>query len=82
MIPGKNKNNCRNRWLKSQNVKINKSLWIDEEDNLLKNIVKACGTKHWTDIANAFNQSFPDKLRTRKQCRDRWLNYLNPDINK
>ncbi len=87
MLPGRNRSNCRNKWLRTQSasVRANKSSWTDEEDTLLKKIVQGYGTKHWTEVAALFNRSFsesPDKGRTRKQCRDRWLNYLNPGINK
>ena len=82
MIPGRSKGNCRSRWLKTQNVKVNKSSWSEEEDIMLKKIVEIQGDKHWTAIAARFNEAFPDKERTRKQCRDRWRNYLNPIINK
>ena len=66
----------------TQNVKLNKNLWSKEEDALLCDIVQKNGTKHWNSIATQFNKTFPEKDRRGKQCRDRWLNYLDPEINK
>jgi myb proto-oncogene protein len=82
MIPGRSKNRCKSKWLNTQNLKSIKSPWTDEEDTLLRAIVQSQGTKHWSGVAKLFNQSFPGKERAPKQCRDRWLNYLSPNINK
>ena len=82
MLPSRTKLNCKNKWLRTQNIKINKSLWTDEEDTVLRNLVQANGTKNWAVIAIQFSQHFAEKERSRKQCRERWLNYLDPDINK
>lgn len=53
-----------------------KAKWTAEEDNLLKMLVKKEGTNNWSLIA----QSIPD--RTGKQCRERWLNQLRPELTK
>ncbi|PWA86000.1 homeodomain-like protein [Artemisia annua] len=50
--------------------------WTEEEDMLLVRLVKLFGDKDWARIA----ARFPHK--TRKRCRDRWLNYLSPNIIK
>ena len=48
----------------------------------MRNLVKEHGTKHWKEIAISFNRTLPKSDRSGKQCRDRWLNYLAPNINK
>lgn len=82
MVPGHTKSSCKLQWQRTQNLKINKSSWTKEEDEELTKIVNKFGTKHWSTISLEFNKYFPDRERSRKQCRDRWLNYLDPSINK
>lgn len=82
MIPGRAKLLCKTKWLQTQNIKTNKCLWTEEEDDILRKIVAEYGTKHWKEIAGQFNKIYPDTDRNGKQCRDRWINYLDPDINK
>lgn len=50
--------------------------WTKAEDIRLRQLVAANHPKCWTVLAK--------KLGTRsgKQCRERWLNHLNPDIRK
>jgi Myb-like DNA-binding domain len=50
--------------------------WSKSEDARLKQLVSVHQPKNWTVLAT--------KLGTRsgKQCRERWLNHLNPDIKK
>jgi len=36
---------------------------------------------NWPQIANQLNETF-EATRTGKQCRERWLNNLRPDIKK
>ena len=50
--------------------------WRREEDELLLRAVEEFGTKRWHLIA----QCSPN--RTRKQCRERYCNHLDPGINK
>jgi len=82
LIPGHTKSSCKAQWLKTQEIKINKAAWSENEDIQLKEIVKRIGIKHWSKISLEFNKHFPNQGRTRKQCRDRWLNYLDPNISK
>lgn len=53
-----------------------KGPWTKEEDERLTRTVEKFGTKRWSLIAAHMNG------RTGKQCRERWHNQLNPDINK
>lgn len=50
--------------------------WKHEEDELLKKAIEEFGTKRWHLIA----ERVPN--RTRKQCRERYCNHLDPDIVK
>lgn len=40
------------------------------------------GEKKWCKIANLINDQFKNSEKTGKQCRERWHNHLNPDLNK
>ncbi|OHT16487.1 hypothetical protein TRFO_41821 [Tritrichomonas foetus] len=53
-----------------------KAKWTPDEDNLLKMLVKKEGTNNWSLIAQSING------RTGKQCRERWLNQLRPELTK
>ncbi|KAL0486953.1 transcriptional activator MYB [Acrasis kona] len=52
-----------------------KGCWTPEEDELLRKLVEENGTKQWAIIS----KQLP---RSGKQCRERWCNYLNPNIKK
>ena len=59
----------------SSSSRIAKCKWTSEEDNRLRQLV-GDAPKKWNTIAI----SLPG--RTGKQCRERWLNHLRPDIRK
>lgn len=50
--------------------------WTRQEDKQILALVAQHGAKKWSSIAN----SIPG--RSGKQCRERWHNHLNPNINK
>ncbi len=50
--------------------------WTKEEDAQLVQLVNAHGPRNWTNLAGRMLS------RSGKQCRERWLNHLNPDIKK
>jgi myb proto-oncogene protein len=52
-----------------------KGPWKSEEDGRLLQLVAEIGPK-WSRIAAAMNG------RNGKQCRERWVNHLDPDISK
>lgn len=53
-----------------------KAKWTKDEDDILKEAISKHGTNNWSLISN----EIPG--RTGKQCRERWLNQLNPSLNK
>jgi hypothetical protein len=50
--------------------------WTPEDDAVILRFVRDCGTKRWAKIAKLLPG------RTPKQCRTRWLNFLDPNIDK
>ena len=66
---------CEERWklIKDNTVK---GPWSEHEDNLLKALVHKLGPKKWSNIANYVPG------RKGKQCRERWLNHLDPTLKK
>ncbi|KAL7454169.1 hypothetical protein ACHAWC_007151 [Mediolabrus comicus] len=61
---------------KSSNEEMKKGPWSAEEDQKLKDLVAKYGTKKWSLIAN----DVPGRIGP--QCRERWVNHLNPGISK
>ena len=53
-----------------------KGSWTEEEDAALKALVKKHGRTKWSFIG----KFLPGRVG--KQCRERWHNHLNPDLNK
>ena len=54
---------------------------MKREDEELVKLIRENGTKHWNQIAAQLNATL-DVNRNGKQCRERWVNFLNPDIKK
>jgi Myb-like DNA-binding domain len=67
---------CLHRWQKVLKPGLIKGPWTPEEDATVTRLVQIHGTKKWSFIARQLNG------RLGKQCRERWYNHLNPDINK
>ncbi|EAX92337.1 Myb-like DNA-binding domain containing protein [Trichomonas vaginalis G3] len=53
-----------------------KQKFTKEDDVRLIAIVNRLGTKSWSEIANEMGD------RNQRQCKERWENYLSPDINR
>lgn len=66
---------CRERWSVIR-LKSVKGPWGEHEDNLLIDLVTKYGAKKWSHIANFVPG------RKGKQCRERWLNHLDPTLKK
>ena len=56
--------------------------WTKEEDNAIVMLVADNGTKRWSLIAECLRDRYKVEGRTGKQCRERWHNHLDPNINK
>ncbi|KAL1557357.1 hypothetical protein AAHA92_07944 [Salvia divinorum] len=67
---------CLHRWQKVLNPELVKGPWSKEEDEVITELVIKYGPKKWSTIAN----HLPGRIG--KQCRERWHNHLNPNINK
>lgn len=54
--------------------------WVHEEDQLFEGLVRRDGGRlRWSDLGKAlFIESDRKYFRTPKQCRERWLNHLDP----
>lgn len=50
--------------------------WTQADDRVIQQFVRDHGTKRWAKIATLLPG------RTPKQCRTRWLNFLDPNIDK
>jgi len=59
-----------------KNSAIPRKKWTPAEDKLLKILVRKFGTGNWRIIGQHINGREP------KQCRERWLNHLDPTVKK
>mmetsp|Transcript_15745 Transcript_15745/g.21941 ORF Transcript_15745/g.21941 Transcript_15745/m.21941 type:complete len:451 (+) Transcript_15745:228-1580(+) len=75
-LQGRTHTQCLHRWQKVLNPQLVKGAWTKEEDDVLCKLVGQFGPKNWSVIASHLNG------RIGKQCRERWYNHLDPEINK
>lgn len=77
-FPGSNRNDvqCLHRWQKVLQPGLKKGPWTRHEDDTITRLVAELGANKWSLIA----KQLPGRIG--KQCRERWFNHLNPDINK
>eukprot|EP01031_Cornospumella_fuschlensis_P030420 gene30420-36755_t len=75
-IPDRTDVQCLHRWQKVLRPGLIKGPWSAEEDQTVIDLVAKLGVKSWSLIARQL------RGRLGKQCRERWYNHLNPDINK
>jgi myb proto-oncogene protein len=67
---------CLHRWQKVLRPGLHKGPWTKDEDSKVIQLVALYGVKCWSFIARHF------RGRLGKQCRERWYNHLNPEINR
>ena len=62
----------------------NTRVWLPREDEYLLQLIEVLQPKKWTHIAKELNTALYNgqKIKTPKQCRERWHNHLNPDLKK
>ena len=75
-FPTKATQQVSERWEKVLNPKLIKGSWTLEEDQTIINFVRENGSKNWTQLAALL----PGRIG--KQCRERWRNHLDPDVNR
>ncbi|KAL6010925.1 hypothetical protein ACLOJK_001368 [Asimina triloba] len=76
ILGGRTGPQCSNRWLKTLHPSRKRvGRWAPDEDKRLKIAVMLFGQKTWKKIA----QFVPG--RTQVQCRERWVNTLDPSLN-
>lgn len=74
MVPGRTHSQCSQRWRRIQPFK-NRQAWTKEEDKTLVELVQKNGC-NWSLISSFIEG------RTGKQVRERYLNKLDPKINR
>jgi hypothetical protein len=75
-FPGKTLHQLIDRWEKVLNPSLVRGSWTRAEDEVIVNWVRSQGATNWTKLA----EKLPG--RTGKQCRERWHNGLNPELNR
>jgi hypothetical protein len=64
------------RWEQCLDPNLHKGAFTPEEDQIIGNYVSQNGTRSWPQITSWLPHRSP------KQCRERWLNHLDPRIVK
>ena len=69
---------CLHRWNKVLKPGLKKGLWTEEEDSVVLEMVQRHGVGNikWSEIA----ERLPGRIG--KQCRERWFNHLDTQVNK
>lgn len=73
-LEGRTGQQCLHRWLKTLNPGIRRGKWSEEEDKRLTLAIAAYGSKNWIKV----QKHVPG--RTDVQCRERWVNILDPNL--
>jgi hypothetical protein len=75
-IPNRTPTQVAARWEKCINPTVTKGQFTAEEDALITSFVAEHGTRAWPKLVSLLPH------RTTKQCRERWLNSLDPAVTK
>ncbi|KAL0425344.1 UNVERIFIED_CONTAM: Myb-like protein L [Sesamum radiatum] len=76
VMEGRTGTQCSNRWLKTLHpARQRVGKWTQEEDKRLKVAVTLFGPRTWKKVARCVPG------RTQVQCRERWVNCLDPSLN-
>ena len=84
VFPTKQAYHIRKRWNSLLKVELLQSPWTPEEDDLLQKLVSQYGSeRQWKKIAEKINSTFKNgAFRHSRQCRERWINYVDPAIKR
>jgi hypothetical protein len=85
LLPRRLADCCKEKWMSLHHIHIHDAPWANEEDGILVELIKKYGLKKWTLIARELNKKASQTtkvFRQGKQCRERWINHLDPSINK
>ena len=75
-LKGRTGQQCLQRWTKSINPNINKDRWTTDESEKLKRAVEFYGVGNWSKV----QRLVPG--RTDMQCRERYVNILQPTVKR
>ncbi|EAY10063.1 Myb-like DNA-binding domain containing protein [Trichomonas vaginalis G3] len=75
-FPGKTNRQVLAHWNKVVNPNIVRGSWTGEEDQIIIDWVAKNGPSQWSSLAELLPGRIP------KQCRERWCNRLDPNINR
>ena len=76
LVPGRTSIQCLHRWTKVLKPGRVKGSWTPEEDQLLRDWVQTEGPNKWSQCALKIAG------RSGKQCRERWMNSLSPEVRR
>ncbi|CAD8090069.1 unnamed protein product [Paramecium primaurelia] len=83
IIAFKDSLNCQFKWLSHLRIAPQNKNWLPEEDKLLYKIMTKEPNIKWFEVQyEMFIQSQGIYFRKAKQYRERWNNYLNPQVNR
>jgi hypothetical protein len=75
-VGGRSPIQCLHRWTKILKPGLVKGPWTPQEDEKLQAWIKTKGPEKWAECSQFITG------RSGKQCRERWLNTLNPKLKK
>lgn len=75
-FPNKTAPQVSGRWIKALKPDLVKGSWTREEDETIFRYIETHGDKDWSKLALLL----PGRIG--KQCRERWINHLNPAISR
>lgn len=74
-LEGRSGQSCLHRWQKALHPLIVRGRWRPEEDERLREAVQLYGPQNWVNVQRLVQG------RTDVQCRERWINVLDPALN-
>jgi len=82
-IPSRTAEQCEYKWSMARKHKTKKASWSKLEDESLCKILQENDSPNWKQVADTLNAHTKNSHKRKyKQCRERWLNFLNPNINR